>query len=139
MNCSFRYIVGRSNDVRKNIRNELSLKNERLTTNIFQDIFGNITVLKSFVENSNPNEDKYLNLNPDIYKKIKDKPITIIFLEREYNKSIFHKKYKVKIQSLTPTQSLRNNKYGFSRFIIDESTIEQNIISEIYEGFKKVS
>lgn len=139
MNSSFTYKVGKSNKVRKNIRNELSLKNERLTTNIFQDIFGNITVIKSFVEDSNPNEDKFLNLKTNIYNKIKDQPITVIFLEREYNKSIFHKKYKVKIHSLTPTKSPRNSKYGFSRFIINESTKEQYINNEIYEGFKKVS
>lgn len=139
MNYSFKYMVGKSNDVRKNIRNELSLKHERLTTNIFQDIFGNITILKSFVKNTNPNEYKYLSLRPDIYNEIKDRFITIIFLERKKNKSIFHKKYKVKVKSLTPTKSLRNDKYGFNRFIVNNYTKEQYINSEIYEGFRKVS
>lgn len=139
MNSNFKYIVGPINKVRKNIRQKLLLTHKRLTTNIFIDTFGNVIVLKSFVKSSNPNEWKYLNLTSEIYGKIKDKSITVMIIERYDLISIFHKKYNIKIDSLKPTQSLKNIDYGYSRFIINQSTKEEYIINEIYQGFKKVS
>lgn len=122
--------------LKKGIRKELLDDDyKQLLTNIFIDNCDHIIIFKSFVRRTNPNEWKFLTITQKIYNQIKDKYITIILIERNDNLSIFHKMYTMKVESLTPTNSIRNKKYNYKRYIINESSIEENINSEIYEGF----
>jgi len=140
MNNTIKYLYGNTIYLkRKNRKKFLKLGYKQLSTNIFIDSFDRVTIIKSFTKYSNPNEWKFLNITHKIYEKIKDKKITIMILEKESALSIFHKQYNIYVNCLTPTQSLRNRKYNFYRFIINKTTTEENVNFEIYEGFRKVS
>jgi len=135
-----RYFAGKIVEIKRDIREKLKKADyKQISINIFMDKFSNVLIIKSYVENTNPNEYKFLCLNPKIYNLIKDKHITVLLFKREENTSIFHTCRQIKIHSLTSTISFKNNEYKFRRFIINNLSEEENIDNEIYERFSMAS
>ncbi len=135
-----KYFAGKIVEIKRDIRKKLKEAGyKQIAINIFMDKFSNVIIIKSYVEDTNPNEYKFLCLNPKIHNLIKDKQITVLLFKREENTSIFHTCRQIKIHSLTSTISFKNDKYKFRRFIINNLSKEENINNEIYERFDMAS
>ena len=133
------YFAGEIGIIKQQLRDKyMKLGYIKISMNIFIKN-SNVIIIRSMVQRTNPNEWKYLSLNSKQYKKIKNKSITIIMLQRINNMDIFHNQYNINVNSLVKTTSYRDKNRHRYRYIINEYTKEKNITREIYEGFGRAS